>query len=60
MRHLHQPDTRPVWIATCPVCGPVRIQQVTQPTACKMQIKFGARSIRQCRQTLSNVRSTRG
>ena len=57
---MKQQTETPVWIATCPVCGPVRIQQVTQPTACKMQVKFGARSIRQCRQILSNVRSTRG
>lgn len=60
MTQLKKMNTDPVWIATCPVCGPVRIQQVTQPTACKMQIKFGARSIRQCRQPLTNVRSTRG
>lgn len=60
MTQFKKTTTEPVWIATCPVCGPVRIQQVTQPTACKMPIKFGARSIRQCRQTLSNVRSTRG
>lgn len=51
---------QPVWIGTCPKCGPVRIAQIGQPSACANQIKFGKRSIRRCRETLTDVRSTRG
>ena len=57
---IGMPDTRPVWIANCPNCGPVRIQQLQEPYACKNKLRFGPRSIRQCRQILTNVRSTRG
>lgn len=52
--------TKPIWIGTCPNCGPVRITQISQPSACTNQIKFGKRSLRICRQTLTDVRSTRG
>lgn len=49
-----------IWIAKCPTCGPVRIEQTVQPRNCKTQLKTGPRSTRQCGQQLTEVFSTRG
>ncbi len=53
-------EHEPIWIGTCPKCGPVRIEQHTKPTSCPQPVLFGTRIARRCRETLTNVMSTRG
>lgn len=53
-------NNEPIWIGICPKCGPVRIRQSNKPQTCQQQILFGKRSVRRCRETLTNVMTTRG
>lgn len=51
-------DNLPVWIGTCPSCGPVRISQLACPDRCKSK-KMQGKNLRVCNQPLTEVRSTR-
>lgn len=41
------------WEALCASCGRVRVAQKSKPNSCKEPIRTGERSVRQCRDQLS-------
>jgi len=48
-----------IWEVVCPVHGPHRVQQKTEPIICKIKVQLSPRYTRQCRKRLTSAVETR-
>ena len=44
-----------IWEVACPVHGPHRVRQKTEPTICKIKVQLSPRYVRQCRKRLTSA-----